>query len=74
MVRRWVNVNAHGDVVGGRLQRRPFAVDDGFPYVVPFGCGGFLGIINPVCAHSSHFVDGNAAVNRDIFARFVDLP
>jgi metacaspase-1 len=74
MVGRWVNVNAHGDIVGGPLQGRPYAVDDDFPNVVPFGCGSFLGIINPACAHGSYFEQGNATVNRDIFARFIDLP
>jgi len=72
MVRRWVNLDAIGDPVGGPLQGRPYAVDDDFPYLAPYGCPSFLGIVNPVCAHSSYFAMGNVAVNRDIFARFIN--
>jgi metacaspase-1 len=72
MVRRWINLNAQGDVVGGPLQNRPYQVDHDFPSVEPFGCGGFLGLVSPTCAHSSYFVAGNTAVNRDIFARFIN--
>jgi pimeloyl-ACP methyl ester carboxylesterase len=71
-VRRWLNINAHGDVVGGPLQGRPYQVDVDFPNVRPFGCGDFLGLVNPVCAHASYFVAGNAAVNREIVARFIE--
>ncbi len=74
MVRRWVNLNAHGDIVGGPLQNRPFQVDADFPNLDPFGCGNFLGLINPVCAHGSYFQPGNLPVNRDIFGRFIDQP
>jgi hypothetical protein len=74
MVRRWVNLNAHGDIVGGPLQGRPYQVDDDFPNLDPFGCGSFLGLVNPQCAHGSYFVTGNVAVNRDIFAAFMDQP
>jgi hypothetical protein len=74
MVRRWVNLNAHGDPVGGPLQGRPYAVDFDFPNLVPIGCTNFLGIINPSCAHGSYFVAGNLATNRDIFAHFIDDP
>src|SRR5205807_342343 len=73
MVRRWVNVDAHGDIIGGPLQGRPYQVDDDFPNVPAFGCGDFLGIVNPACAHGSYFVEGNAAVNRDIFAKFIEF-
>jgi hypothetical protein len=72
MVRRWVNLNARGDVVGGPLQGRPYEVDHDFPSLEPFGCRSFLGLINPGCAHSSYFAAGNDAVNRDIFAAFID--
>jgi hypothetical protein len=27
-----------------------------------------------VCAHSSYFVNGNVAVNRDIFANYMGQP
>jgi hypothetical protein len=71
MVRRWVNLDAQGDVVGGPLQGRPYAVDDDFPSLDPFRCPAFLGLVNPVCAHTSYFVAGNNAVNRDIFGNFI---
>ena len=74
MVRRWVNVSAQGDVVGGRLQNRPYKVDHDFPNVDPFGCDDVFGLVSPVCAHSSYFVAGNDPVNRDIFAKFIDEP
>ena len=74
MVRRWVNLNAHGDVVGGPLQGRPYKVDFDFPNLDPFGCGSFMGIVNPSCAHSSYFQVGNASVNQDVFAGFIDRP
>jgi hypothetical protein len=74
MVRRWVNVDAHGDVIGGPLQGRPYQIDNDFPRVAAFGCGDFLGFVNPTCAHGSYFIQGNVAVNRDIFAKFIDAP
>jgi hypothetical protein len=74
MVRRWVNLNAHGDPVGGPLQGRPYAVDFDFPNLVAFGCTSFVGIVNPTCAHGSYFTTGNLATNRDIFAQFINDP
>jgi hypothetical protein len=73
-VRRWVNLNANGDVVGGPLQDRPYQVDADYANLDPFGCASFLGIVNPVCAHSSYFQAGNVAVNRDIFGAYIDKP
>jgi hypothetical protein len=72
MVKRWVNVNARGDLVGGALKGRPYAVDEDFPAVTPFGCPRLLGLVTPQCAHASYFVAGNVEVNRDIFAREID--
>lgn len=73
MVHRWVNLNARGDVVGGTLKGRPYAVDSEFPGLDAFNCTKFFGIaLNPTCAHSSYFVSGNNAVNRDIFAKCID--
>ena len=72
VVGRWVNLNAHGDVVGGRLQDNPFHVDAEFLNLEPVSCGSFLGIVNPACAHGSYFVPANLAVNRDIFGQFVE--
>ena len=70
-VRRWVNLNAHGDLVGGALKGRPYDDDFDFVKLEPFGCNSVLGLINPTCAHSSYFVSGNVAVNRDIFAHYI---
>ena len=70
-VRRWVNLNAHGDLVGGALKGRPYDDDFDFVKLGPFGCNMFLGLVNPTCAHSSYFVSGNVAVNRDIFANYI---
>lgn len=72
MVQRWINLNAHGDVVGGPLQNRPYQVDNDFPNLVPFQCGSFFGFVKPACAHGSYFVAGNTAVNRDVFANFIN--
>jgi metacaspase-1 len=56
----WTNVNARGDLIGSWL-RPAFDVDQ--DHQVPaFGDGA---------AHSSYFVDGNAAVQRDIVASTV---
>lgn len=68
-VRRWVNLDARGDIVGGPLKGRPFQVDMDFVNLMPVGCGSFLGLINPSCAHSSYFQSDNLAVNRDIFGQ-----
>ena len=72
MVRRWVNLNANGDPVGGPLKGRPYAVDFDFPNLDAFGCAKILGFVNPSCAHGSYFTSGNLATNRDIFARFMN--
>jgi hypothetical protein len=66
-VDRWVNLDARGDIVGGRL-RGHFGVDIEFLNLHPSGCPTFLGQASPACAHSSYFDSGNRAVNRDIFA------
>lgn len=72
-VRRWINLDAAGDLVGGPLKGRPFAVDEDFVNLNPFGCGSFLTLRNPACSHSSYFQPGNIAVNRDIFGRFINM-
>lgn len=71
-VQRWVNLDARGDLVGGPLKDRPYQVDLDFVNLDPVGCGSFLGLVNPACAHGSYFVDANLVVNRDIFARFIN--
>jgi hypothetical protein len=70
-VRRWVNLDAHGDLVGGPLKGRPFAVDLDFLNLDAAGRSSFLGLVDPQCAHSSYLDSGNGPVNRDIFARFI---
>jgi hypothetical protein len=69
VVKRWVNLNARFDVVGGLMRGRPYAVDQEFVNLKPFGCSSL--IPNPVCAHGSYFREGNVAVNRDIFADWI---
>lgn len=66
--RRWFNLDVRGDIVGGPLKGRPYAVDADFVNLEPVGCNSVLGIVNPQCAHGSYFVAANKAVNRDIFA------
>ena len=72
-VRRWVNLDAVGDVVGGQLSGE-FAVDLDRVDLPPFGCADFLGWVSPSCAHGSYFTTGNTAVNRDIFAAEIEQP
>ena len=67
--RRWINLDARGDVVGGELKGRPFAVDVEHLQLDPVGCFGLGILVNPQCAHGSYFRPANVAVNRDIFAR-----
>ena len=73
-VRRIINLDAGGDVVGGPIGD-VFTVDREFLGLDPTGCRKipFTGIaINPVCAHSSYFVRQNRAVNRNIFAAHIN--
>jgi hypothetical protein len=71
-VRRWVNLDAYGDLVGGPLKGRPFEVDFGFVNFEPVGCFGLLGFVSPSCAHNSYFDAANVDVNQNIFANFID--
>jgi hypothetical protein len=66
MVRRWINVDARGDLVGGTLRPR-FAVDVEHLAMYPFK-GSLLN------AHLSYFTEGNLAVNRDVFAAYINTP
>jgi hypothetical protein len=68
MVHRWINLDAHGDPVGGPLQGRPFQVDEEDLDMPNLGCSFF----DPSCAHGSYFQVANVAVNRDIFARNIN--
>jgi hypothetical protein len=72
-VRRWVNLNAQGDSVGGQMKGYPYAVDAEYLELPPFGCPGLLNVlVNPSCAHGSYFVAGNEIVNEKIFTWFID--
>ena len=66
-VSNWVNLNASGDLVGGRIQGSPYAVDEEFVGLKPTGCFKLGPAVNPVCAHGSYFQADNLVVNRDIF-------
>lgn len=69
-VEQWLNLDAKGDLVGGMLGDK-FDVTQEYLNLEPTGCSRFLGIYNLGCAHSSYFSDGNTAVNRDIFAKYI---
>lgn len=68
LVREWINLNAQGDPVGGALKGNPYAVDEEFLDLPNLGCLP----LDLVCAHGSYFKPENAAVNRDIFAQFIN--
>jgi hypothetical protein len=68
MVRRWINLNAKGDPVGGPLQGQPYEVDEEDLDLPNLGCGFF----DAGCAHGSYFTVPNVQVNRDIFARNIN--
>jgi metacaspase-1 len=70
LVKRWINLNATGDPVGGGLQGKPYQVDAEFLNLPNLGCG----IFDAGCAHGSYFQPANVAVNRDIFADFINRP
>lgn len=69
LVRRWINLDAHGDIVGGPLADR-FAVDAERLELDPVGCNRLFP--SPACAHSSYFHEDNLAVNRDVLATFIE--
>ncbi|MEB3174227.1 MAG: caspase family protein [Cyanobacteriota bacterium] len=70
LVKRWFNLDAKGDLVGGALSRK-FEIDQEFLQLEPTGCAPKLWGYDLVCAHSSYFRSDNLAVNRDIFARHI---
>ena len=72
-VRSWLNLDAEGDIVGGELRVHGFPTTWEFLDLPPVGCDTFLGRVSPACAHSSYFMAENVEVNRDIFARFIEL-
>ena len=72
-VRRIINLDAGGDIVGGPIGDE-FAVHREYLGLEPVDCRQipFTDIaLNPACAHSSYFLRKNVDVNRDIFARFI---
>jgi metacaspase-1 len=70
MIRKWINLNAKGDPVGGHLQGQPYQVDEEDLDLPNLGCFFF----DAPCAHSSYFKSDNILVNRDIFARNINAP
>lgn len=73
-VRRIINLDAGGDVIGGAIGDH-FTVDQEFLGLDPTGCTKipFTGLAwNPACAHRSYFRADNLPVNRDIFAAYVN--
>jgi hypothetical protein len=68
LVDKWINLNAHGDPVGGHLQANPFEVDAEFLDLPNHGCGWF----DFGCAHGSYFKKENVEVNRDVFAAYIN--
>lgn len=70
LVGRWTNLNARGDIVGGPLASRGYAVHDDRVDLVAVGCRVFPP--NPVCTHASYFVPSNIAVNRSIIGDLIE--
>jgi hypothetical protein len=65
-VRRWVNLDASRDLVGGPLRPMGYQVDEEYLNLEPTGCRLILD--GPWCPHSSYFQAANVGVNRDVFA------
>jgi hypothetical protein len=70
IVGRWLNLNARGDVVGGRLFERGYAVNDDRVDLESVGCRWFPP--DPICAHGSYFVPENRVVNHTIFGDLIE--
>ncbi len=71
IVNDWTNLDARGDGVGGSIRATGMQVDQEFLRLDPFGCKSTFGLVSPACAHSSYFQAGNDAVNREVFAKFI---
>jgi hypothetical protein len=67
-VRRWVNIDALFDIVGGHIQGTSFAVDVERLRLPPVGCSFPVSL---TCAHGSYFNPQNLRVNRDIFGLYI---
>lgn len=70
LVENWINLDAKGDLVGGRLIRK-FQVDKEYLALKPASCTRHLWGYDLGCAHSSYFQPDNLTVNRDIFAQHI---
>lgn len=70
VVRRWINLDASGDLVGGAIRDKGFGVDIERLKLPTVVCNPILP--DPVCAHSSYFAPSNEGVNRDIFGAFIE--
>ncbi len=71
IVNDWTNLDARGDGVGGSIRATGMQVDQEFLRLEPYGCKSTFGLVSPACAHSSYFKAGNDAVNREVFAKFI---
>jgi hypothetical protein len=70
MVKRWFNLDAKGDLVGGSLARK-FEIDQDYLNLTPTSCSRKLWGYDLGCAHGSYFQIENLQVNRDIFAHHI---
>jgi hypothetical protein len=70
LVGTWINLDAQGDLVGGRLSRK-FPVTKEYLDLLPVPCKpGFWGY-ELGCAHGSYFNPENLTVNQEIFAKYL---
>lgn len=76
LANEWVNLDAQGDLVGGRLGRKfPVKPESEYLELPPTSCPrrplGFGVVYDLGCAHGSYFQPKNLKVNRDIFAQHI---
>lgn len=70
LVDKWINLDAEGDMVGGRLARK-FPVNREYLKLSPTTCPRRFWGFDLGCAHSSYFKPENLKVNKDIFAKHI---
>ena len=63
-VRRWFNLNARGDIVGGPL-RANFPITQDYTGLPAPGCGW----LDAACRHDAYFDRNNPKITRDVLAR-----
>ncbi len=69
-VRRWINLDAHGDIVGG-APGPPFTPwTTRFLNLSPFGCQTLLGLVNPQCAPQLVFPERESHCQSRYFCAF----